>query len=143
MKCPNCGAQSNRVIIRSSGSYCHACGGIAETAGSKLSGILTRQSARVQRDQAKHGADTVIPHKHDSATGKTVVNPDFVKLYPEHTSIYYKEEDVKRSGDKKLTKLWQNQNEQKQTHNAAIEQMANPTSQKGDTRKKSSFVKGL
>lgn len=90
------------------------------TGGTRISGILTRQSVRVRSDQEHHRADVVTPHVYDHASGKVVPNPAFVKLYPEHTATYYSEADVKRSGDKKLTQLWDKQAAEHVAHQANL-----------------------
>lgn len=88
-------------------------------------------------------ADMVQPHVHDPVSGKDVPNPEFVKLYPQHTSTYYDEKDIKASGDKKLTKLWQKQDAEKRAHKQQLDKLSNPKRQKGDAAKTANFVKGL
>lgn len=137
MICPNCQQKSNRIIIRRDGSYCENCSGITATGGAKISGILTRQSYRVRNQQERGRADFIPPHVHDPVSGKDVPNPDFVKHYPQHTSKYYSEEEVRRSGNKKLKQLWDKQDAKRVSHQQKISKLSHGSRDiKGDKKRK-------
>lgn len=125
MICPRCNQQAARVIIRKEGAYCSECSTIAATGGARVDGILTRNASRIRSQHEHHRADMAIPHVYDKSTGKMVPNPEFVKLYPENTSLYYTEDDVKKSGDKKLAKLWKKQEAERATHHANLDKLDN------------------
>lgn len=143
MLCPNCGSKTGRLIIKASGTRCHACGGVNETGGARVSGILTRNSERLRHDGEHHKADVVIPHILDKASGKVVPNPEFVKLYPEKTSTFYSEEDVKASGDKRLSDLWKKQEADRAEHQADLDGMASGKDSKATKAAKTKLIKGL
>lgn len=143
MLCPNCGSKSARLIITAAGTSCSECGGYNETGGARASGILTRNSDRLRRDGDRHKADVVIPHTLDKASGKLVPNPEFVKLYPEKTSTFYSEEEVKASGDKRLTKLWQQQEADRAAHQADLDTIAIGKDSKATKAAKAKLIKGL
>lgn len=144
MGCPNCKAISGRIIITKDGAYCSECTEISETGGAKVSGILTRQASRIRHQQEYHRADVVSPHKYDKASGKVVANPDFVRLYPEHTSKYYSEAEANQAGSKKLKNLWADQDAAEAIHRQNLGDNAPaPRTTKKQKKKIASFVKDL
>ena len=144
MTCLNCKQESTRVVIRSSGSYCSKCSSISEMAGATLSGIVTQSSYRIRNQQEKHRGDVVIPHSYDKASGKMIPNPEFVKLYPEQTSQFFDESDIKQTGDKKLEKLWQKQEAGKAAQQEQIDTLAHGAENApGDKEKQEQFIEDL
>lgn len=102
MTCSNCGLRAHYIQQTEDGERCENCGGFSVSQGSHVSGILTRNSYRVRRQQSRHEGDMVQPHVWDKASRKHVINPDFIKLYPDKAKDIYREPEMVQSGYTKL-----------------------------------------
>jgi len=68
----------------------------------KTDGILTRTSWRIRRQQSRHEGDMVLPHSYDKTKHREVVNPDFVKLYPDKVKDFFSGDQLKKDGYSKM-----------------------------------------
>lgn len=118
MICPNCQQPTSRLIIDSHGKACANCRGLSESAGAKVSGILTRNSDRVRAQQQTHEGDMILPHRFDRLTGKTVPNEEFVARYPEQLTTYFTQEELQKQGYSKADKIFKHQEKKQAKHDA-------------------------
>lgn len=110
MICSYCGNEITPpnyiALLRGSDQICRNCHtpGISD-------GYKTRHSDRIAYEQRHHSADFVEPHVWDKSKRRMVINPDFVKLYPDKMRYYENEEGVSKQGYSKLGKAMKKQKE--------------------------------
>lgn len=75
---------------------------MTETGGSHIDGSITRNSFRVRDQQRQYQSDLTQPWVYNKASRKGVVNPDFVKLFPEQASKTFTNTELKSAGITKL-----------------------------------------
>lgn len=117
MHCLNCGQTANRIVIDKHGSGCEHCRQMSATGGSKVDGILTRNSDRVREQQNDYEGDMLTPHIYDKVLGRMVVNPDFVDHYSDQLPTYFTQKELEREGFSKAAKIY----EKKAAADAAVE----------------------
>ena len=91
---------------------CPECGGFSSQV--LRDGYLTRNSFRVTRDTDKHRADFVPPHVYDRYQKREVLNPEFVKLYPDKVKNWESKEQMEVQGYPKLAKYTEKLEKQKE-----------------------------
>lgn len=123
MICPTCTQPTTRLIIDSRGKACANCRGLSENAGTRLSGVLTRNSDRVRAQQQQHEGDTILPHKFDKTTQSHVPNPDFVDRYAEQLPTYFTREEMQKAGYSKADKIFEHKKKKQTLHDSEASQV--------------------
>jgi len=117
MKCSGCGKTSSHIKVLPNGDeVCPHCSSMSEAGGTKISGLLTRNSFRVRSESVKHEGDFIQPHAYDKNKRKLCLNEDFVKKYPDKVKEYFSEEEVSNAGYCKLSNHMKKQKEAEIKH---------------------------
>ena len=101
--CPRCGKR--KAIIHNIYGVlpCKVC---KENTGSFTpalkSGWATRNTKRVWDQQSKYETDFIQPHVYDKFKKKLVINPAFVKQYPDKVRHTFTKDEMIRGGYKRL-----------------------------------------
>lgn len=117
MKCLNCGQEANRIVINRYGKGCEHCLNMSAAAGLRIEGSLTRSSERVRAQQHTNEGDMITPHVFDKVLGRMVVNPDFVKQYPDQLPSFFTQKELEKEGFSKAAKIY----DKKAAKEAALE----------------------
>lgn len=104
MVCPNCQSETTSVTIRTEGTFCHECLGVAETSGARVDNTMARNSFRVREQQQNHEGDTLPPHRYNRETRQAEPNPDFIDRFPDMAHHHYSSDELKKAGHDKLAK---------------------------------------
>jgi hypothetical protein len=107
MTCPNCNRPTGRLIIKNGVKACASCRGLSQSGGSKLTGVLTRNSDRVRAQQHTNEGDMITPHVFDKQLNKFVPNQDFIDKYPEKIPDFFTEGDMRKAGYSKSGKVFE------------------------------------
>jgi len=102
MVCTSCSKESGRIIWRGGREHCHHCGDFAEAGGAKTGGILSRNRHSIRYEAVQLEGDTIHPYSYDKVSRKTVLNPDFVKLYPGKVKDWASTDQMVEDGYAKL-----------------------------------------
>lgn len=130
MICQNChGESSNIKYFPGVGERCHRCGGFSEAAGTKTTGLLTRQSSRVRHDQPQYAADMLPPHVYDKVQRKFVPNPDFISNHAERAKNFITNDEMVGA---RMPKLAEHATKQVAHEKAHKEKMRTITEHSGD-----------
>ena len=102
MICSSCNNESGRIIWRGGKERCHNCGDFAESGGVHTGGILSRNRHSIRYESVQLEGDTIHPYSYDKVSRKTVLNPDFVKLYPGKVKDWASTDQMVEDGYEKL-----------------------------------------
>lgn len=107
MICPNCQQPTGRIkaFLNEEGEmveFCSACLGISEVGGTRVDGLLTRNSLRIRSMATKFEGDTIPPHTFNKSSRKMEPNPEFIKQFGKTAEQFYSESEVTKAGMPKL-----------------------------------------
>lgn len=109
--CTNCSNLSSHFKFLNGGWVCSNCGGFEELSGPRVDGTITRNSHRVRTQQEENEGDLIVPHVWDKDLRKEVINPEFVKKYPDKLHYYHKPQDMAKNGLPRLGEAMAKQEE--------------------------------
>lgn len=105
MRCDNCHSLTSRIKVIGGQEYCTNCYPMSESGGTKIDGLITRNSFRIRTEQENHKADFIQPHAYDKNTRSLEPSADFIKRYPQHAHNYFTAQELKQAGYPKLAKM--------------------------------------